>query len=162
MKLGRVALALAMGILVSGGSAAAQTRLASVDGAYPGVERVGPARARLAAGDLNGARRQLVMAAREARVSGAYAGAALWLLADLEWSDRPARAAATLDELAESAAAHGDLVLQAQALLEGAVLYQKLGDPARARARVDQLIPLLQSSYLPGDVRDAIRARMRR
>lgn len=78
-------------------------------------------------------------------------------MVNLEHPTHPQRAAELLDELAETA---GDPVTQVQALLEAAVLYQQMRSPLESQGRVDRLIPLLDSPYLPAEKRAALRARM--
>ena len=163
-----VAALLVAGCLVSGGRAAAQVPMRLAMSAERGTPedstrdagRMERIRGHLASGAVQAARRELARELRDARSAGAYPREALWLLVSLEHPTRPDRTVELLDELAESAEKHGDPVTQAQELLEAAVLYQEMRDPQQARRRVERLLPLLHSPFLPAEKRAALRARM--
>jgi tetratricopeptide (TPR) repeat protein len=154
-------------IVVSGGRAEAQARLASLEVVAPAADtaalaaRVDEALRTFREGRLQQARRELEVLARAQEEAGMLPGAALWQLAEAysATGDR-LRAAATLDRLARAAELHGDPVLQARALFESTIYYQQAGVRDRAHERYTRLLPLLRSPYMPAEVRQSLRARI--
>ena len=154
-------------VVVSGGRAEAQARLASLEMAAPAAdtvaltERVEVAVRAYRAGRVIEARRELEALARAQEEAGMLPGAALWQLAEAysATGDR-LRAAATLDRLARAAEMHGDPVTQARALFEATIYYQQAGFRERARERYTRMLPLLRSPYMPAELRQSLRARI--
>lgn len=154
-------------IVVSGGRAEAQTRLASLEMAAPAAdtaalsERVDVAVRAYREGRVNEARRELETLARAQEEAGVLPGVALWQLAEAHaGSGDRLRAAATLDRLARAAELHGDPVTQARALFEATIYYQQAGLRDRARDRYDRMLPLLRSPYMPTELRQSLQARI--
>lgn len=84
------------------------------------------------------------------RLAGQYPGEELWLLASFQYSSGKWRQAArTLDLLANEARDVGDLDRQAMALTNSILLYAANGRTETAVARLERLMPLLNSPYLP-------------
>lgn len=69
-------------------------------------------------------------------------------------------AAAALERVIASAAAHGDVAAQGDALADAMFVYAQLGDAARATERRDAARRLLTSPYLPAARAGALRARL--
>jgi len=85
---------------------------------------------------------------------------ALWNVAELYFAEGNfRRAASTLDLVAEKAASYGDPEVQARALLESAILYEKLGAKDQASTRLQRLDAVLTSPFISADVRATIAAR---
>jgi len=85
---------------------------------------------------------------------------ALWHVAELYFAEGNfRRAASTLDLVAEKAAGYGDPEVQAQALLESAILYEKLGATKQAEVRLQRLDAVLTSPHISNELRTAITAR---
>jgi hypothetical protein len=111
--------------------------------------------------DLTGARRDFQSAVDLLRGRKLYAGAALLSLANVTFSvDAPDKAAKVLVEAAEEAAAFGDIVVQVQSSFEASVLYMQAGDEGQAARLLDATRRLLQSPYLPQDVKAGIERRI--
>jgi ATP/maltotriose-dependent transcriptional regulator MalT len=84
----------------------------------------------------------------------------LWQVAELYFAEGDVRrAATTLDLVAAKAASYGDPEVQARALLESAILYERLGDKDQASTRLQRLDAVLTSPHISADVRSAITAR---
>ncbi|MGH7545311.1 MAG: hypothetical protein ACREKI_03920 [Gemmatimonadota bacterium] len=66
------------------------------------------------------------------------------------------QAAKVLDTLAREAAAYGDLRVEAEAIVDAAWLYGKVGDRQKVSQRLARVERLLESPYLPEDVKQAI------
>ena len=85
---------------------------------------------------------------------------ALWKVAELYFAEGNfRRAASTLDIVAEKAAGYGDPDVQARALLESAILYEKMGAKDQASTRLQRLDAVLTSPFISADVRATITAR---
>lgn len=69
------------------------------------------------------------------------------------FAGQDARAAAVLEELARHAARYGDLAGQAEAQVDAAWLYARLGDAPNAWRHVEDVALLLRSPYMPDEVR---------
>jgi hypothetical protein len=111
--------------------------------------------------DLAGARRDYTQAVEILRSRQLYAGPTLVSLAHVTYvTESPLRAARVLIDAAEEAAAFGDLALQAQSLFEASLLYEQGGDEGQARRLLEQTRRLLQSPYLPAEVKERIARRM--
>lgn len=111
--------------------------------------------------DLAGAKRDYMQAVEILRARQLYAGPTLVSLANVTFaSESPLRAARVLVDAAEEAAAFGDLALQAQALFEASLLYEQGGDEGQAHRLLAQTRRLLQSPYLPADVKQKIERRI--
>lgn len=154
-------------IVVSGGRAEAQARLARLDAGVQAADtaalsaRVDAAVQAYRQGRVSEARRTLEVLARAQEEAGVLPGVALWQLAEAHAAaGDSARTAATLDRLARVAQEHGNPVLQAQALFEATVIYQQLGLRERAHERYARMLPLLRSPYMPAELRQSLRARM--
>lgn len=107
------------------------------------------------------ARAEYAAVARRLRDEGRYAGQALWGQANTEFATgRHTRATATLMTLAREAEVYGDPDMQARALLEAAVLYERSHNPQRALASVERLKPLLDSPCLSESTRHEITTRV--
>ena len=125
--------------------------------------RLANAREMMEQGRYGEARREYAAIAKQQKVEGTLAGEALWRLGSLYYADRNfRRAALTFDRLAQDAEIYGDPVLQARALLEAAVLYQKMGMGEKVMPRVERLDLLLASPYMSAEVRDGITRRISR
>ena len=125
-------------------------------------------RARMAAADslsylgrLNEARRSYRAIADEQLAAGAYAGDALWHLANSFYGDDDNRAAAVLDELASTAARFGDPTMEINATFESAIIYQRVHQGTRAATRLGRVKELLQSPAISDDAKAAIVARLK-
>lgn len=95
------------------------------------------------------------------RSAGEYPGGELWFLANLQYhSGRMRQAARTLDLLATEAHRVGDLDRLALALTESIILHAANGRREWAVARLDRLMPLLDSPYLPASRVEYIRERL--
>lgn len=155
-------------IVVSGGRAEAQARLAALEAPAPAPADTAALAARVRAavqvyqgGRITEARRALEAAARAQEEAGVLPGTALWQLAEAHFAAGDGlRAAATLDRLAQAAEGHGDPVLQARALFEATVHYQQAGLHDRAADRYARMLPLLRSPYMPAELRRSLRARI--
>ena len=111
--------------------------------------------------DLSGARRDFQSAVEVLRARQLYAGPTLVSLANVTYTvDEPAKAARVLVDAAEEAAAFGDIVVQVQSLFEASVLYKEAGDHGQAMRLLDATRKLLQSAYLPKDVKAGIERRI--
>jgi ATP/maltotriose-dependent transcriptional regulator MalT len=107
------------------------------------------------------AARQLYMAAAQLQdAEQTKPCRALWQVAELYFAEGDVRrAASTLDLVAQKAASYGDPEVQARALLESAILYDKLGAKDQASTRLQRLDAVLTSPHVSADVRSAIAAR---
>lgn len=111
--------------------------------------------------DLSGARRDFQAAAEILRARQLYAGPTLVSLANVTYTvDAPAKAAKVLVEAAEEAATFGDIAVQAQSLFEASVLFKQAGDEGQAARLLAATRRLLQSPYLPQDVKSGIERRI--
>ena len=111
--------------------------------------------------DLSGARRDFQSAVEVLRARQLYAGPTLVSLANVTYTvDEPAKAARVLVDAAEEAAAFGDIAVQAQSLFEASVLYKEAGDHGQSMRLLDATRKLLQSAYLPQDVKAGIERRI--
>jgi hypothetical protein len=111
--------------------------------------------------DLTGARRDLQSAVEILRARKLYAGEALVRLATVTYTvDGAAKAAKVLVDAAEEAAAFGDIVVQVQSSFEASVLLRQAGDESQASRLLDATRRLLQSQYLPQDVKERIERRI--
>jgi hypothetical protein len=108
------------------------------------------------------ARWELEAALRTRRENRQYAGVELWELANFHvHSGRHSQTVVRLlDELTAEAARYGDLSRQASALIEATIIYTDLGRGPEAASRLAQLMPLLDSPYLPEATRQKIRSRL--
>jgi tetratricopeptide (TPR) repeat protein len=121
------------------------------------MQRADSLRARLRFAD---ARQLYLAAAQQQDASRTKPCHALWQVAETYFAEGQLRqAAATLDLVAEKAAGYGDPEAQARALLESAILYEKLGATAQSTARLRRLDAVLTSPYVSNEVRSAIGAR---
>ena len=103
------------------------------------------------------ARRAYQKAAEIAREEGALPEPAVRRLANAHYFDGQfRRAAKALDRLADEAALHGDLPVQAWALADAAWLYGRAGDETSVKIRLEAVERLLASPYMPEAVRDRI------
>jgi hypothetical protein len=110
---------------------------------------------------MSDARRSVERAVELRREAGQYPGGELWLLANLHYqSGRVRHAARTLDVLAGEARDHGDIDRLALALTESIVLHARTGRTDAALARLDRLMPLLDSPYLPASRRTYVQERL--
>ena len=107
------------------------------------------------------AARQLYMAAAQRQDAAQTKPCrALWQVAELYFAEGDVRrAASTMDLVVEKAASYGDPDVQARALLESAILYEKLGFKDQASTRLQRLDAVLTSPHISADVRSAITAR---
>ena len=105
--------------------------------------------------------RQLYMAAAQRQdAEQTKPCGALWTVAELYFAEGNfRRAASTLDLVAEKAASYGDPEVQARALLESAILYEKMGAKDQASTRLQRLDAVLTSPFISADVRATITAR---
>ena len=105
--------------------------------------------------------RQLYMAAAQRQdAERTKPCGALWSVAETYFAEGNfRRAASTLDLVAEKAARYGDPEVQARALLESAILYEKLGAKDQASTRLQRLDAVLTSPFIADDVRATISAR---
>lgn len=88
---------------------------------------------------------------------------ALFVLAQVEHAEgHPLRAADALDRAAAQAAANGDVVAQARALLDASLAYAAQGRSAQAASRAARLRPLLRSAVLPAELRAQVESRLNR
>lgn len=111
--------------------------------------------------DLPGARRDLQSAVEVLRARQLYAGPTLVSLANVTFTvDGSTKAARVLVDAAEEAAAFGDIVVQTQSLFEASLLYKEAGDHGQAIRLLDATRKLLQSPYLPKDVKAGIERRI--
>ena len=111
--------------------------------------------------DLAGARRDFQSAVEVLRARNLYAGPTLVSLANVTYTvGEPAKAARFLVEAAEEAAAYGDIVVQAQSLFEASLLFKDAGDQGQAARLLGAARKLLQSPYLPQDVKAGIERRI--
>lgn len=72
------------------------------------------------------------------------------------YEGKPMMATRRLDELAEEAAAHGDIVTQVWALADCAWVHGKAGAKIDMEERIDRLRRVLKSPYLPYEVRSEV------
>jgi tetratricopeptide (TPR) repeat protein len=115
-----------------------------------------------ARGRITQARKEYLSVAKRLDAEHRFAKLALWRAAELYFVEGDSlRAARTLDQVAEKAAAFGDPITQAQALLEAGILYEQLGLDGRAADRRQRLDAVLTSPVLPDSVRVAINMRRR-
>ena len=106
------------------------------------------------------ARREYLEAAKKLEAGRHMPCHALWKAAETYYAEgNLARAASTLDLVAQKASAFGHPDMQANALFESAILYEQVGAPSQAVTRLQRLDAVLTSPYLPADVRAAIAAR---
>jgi hypothetical protein len=121
------------------------------------MQRADDLRARMRFAD---ARRLYMTAAQRQDAEQTKPCRALWQVAELYFAEGDVRrAASTLDLVAEKAASYGDPEVQARALLESAILYDKLGSKDQASTRLQRLDAVLTSPHISADVRSAIAAR---
>ena len=125
--------------------------------------RLAKARTLMEQGRYREAKREYAAIAKQQKVGGTLADEALWRLGSLYYADGDLRRAAlTFDRLAHEAESYGDPVLQARALLEAAVLYQRAGMSEKVMPRVERVELLLASPYMSAEVRDGITRRISR
>ena len=85
---------------------------------------------------------------------------ALWQVAETYFAEGNfKKAASTLDVVAAKAASYGDPEVQARALLESAIIYEKMGSKDQASTRLNRLDAVLTSPFISADFRAAITAR---
>lgn len=108
-------------------------------------------------GELKRARSAYREAATISRTEGALPEEPLRRLANAFYFDRDYRwAAKTLDQLAREAATAGDLRVEAQAAIDAAWLYGKLGARREMVQRLARVERLLQSPLVPDEVKKTI------
>jgi hypothetical protein len=106
------------------------------------------------AGELRRAQGEFLIAARLMREAGVLPATEMQNAASIAFGrDRAMDAAWMLDVLAADALAFGRPDVQAQALLDAATLYARLGQGELARQRLATLRPLLSSPFVPDSVR---------
>lgn len=106
------------------------------------------------------ARREYLEAAKKLEAGRHMPCHALWKAAEMYYAEgNVSRAAATLDLVAQKAAAFGHPDMQASALFESAILYEQWGAPSQATTRLQRLDALLTSPVIPEEVRATIAAR---
>ena len=111
--------------------------------------------------DLSGARRDLQSAVEILRARQLYAGPTLVSLANVTYTVGDLDGAAkVLVEAAAEAAAFGDIVVQVQSTFEASLLFTQAGDRGQASRLLDATRRLLQSPYLPQDVKERIERRI--
>ena len=111
--------------------------------------------------DLAGARRDFQTAVELLRSRELYAGPTLVSLANVTYAtESPAKAAKVLVDAAEEAAAFGDIAVQVSATFEASLLYKDAGDIGQAARLLESTRKLLQSQYLPQDVKEKIERRI--
>ena len=111
--------------------------------------------------DLAGAKRDFQSAVEILRARQLYAGPTLVSLAHVTFAtESPVRAAKVLVEAAEEAASYGDLALQASALFEASLLFEQAGDHGQAQRLLESTRRLLNSPYLPVEVKSSIERRI--
>ncbi len=112
-------------------------------------------------GKFSAAAREYAAVARLQQAEHVIPGEALWKLAGIHHGRKQyLRAAGVVRELAMIAERYGDPTLQAQALLESAILYQRGRQPELARASIERLEPLLHSPSIPEEVRNSLQNRI--
>ena len=106
------------------------------------------------------ARREYFEAAKKLEAGHTMPCHALWQAAEMYYAEgNVRRAAATLDLVAEKAAAFGHPSMQAQALLESAILFEEAGAESQAITRLQRLDAVLTSPVVPDSIRAQIAAR---
>ena len=111
--------------------------------------------------DLSGARRDFQAAVDILRARDLYAGPTLVSLANVTYaSETQAKAAKVLVDAAAEAATFGDIALQVTSLFEASVLYREAGDHGQAIRLLASTQKLLQSPYLPAEVKASIERRI--
>jgi thioredoxin-like negative regulator of GroEL len=114
-----------------------------------------------AAGRLADARKLYLAAIAEQRADTAYAASALWLLANTYYAEgHSVDAAATLAELALTAAEFGDPAMELRASFESAVLYSQLRTPERVAPLLARIRKLLRSPAIDDTLKSEVRRRM--
>jgi hypothetical protein len=109
-------------------------------------------------GQFREARREYSALVREQRKAHVYAGDSMRMLSQLEYgTGRTLAAARVLDGLAAEAEKYGHPDDQARAILDAAVLYQKLGRTDDLLTRVERLLPLKDSPCVSEQLRARIR-----
>lgn len=125
------------------------------------VDHLASARAALAIGAFDEARREFAAAAAFDRDAGRVPTEAAIGLAHCLYSQGYNREAATvLDALAQEAYVAGDADTEARARLDAAWLHLDAGDRALARAHAERLRALLPDPRLDESTRKAVRARL--
>lgn len=108
-------------------------------------------------GKHTAARKAYATAAEISREEGDLPEMPLRRLANAHYFQKDYRhAARVLDLLAREAASFGDLRAEAEAVVDAAWLYGKVGDRQRVFQRLARVDRLLRSPYLPQDVKQAI------
>lgn len=157
-RITRIAGVLAIAAVLAAG------RSAELGAAPPGPDPSPDVKAQIERGDLLfeegkriAARKAYQKAIEIAREEGELPEEAVRRLANAYYFDGQfRRAAKALDRLAEEAALHGDLPVQAWALADAAWLYGRAGDEASVKTRLEAVERLLASPYMPEAVRDRI------
>lgn len=87
---------------------------------------------------------------------------AMWKLATVRFmAGDELEAASILDGLAAAASAHGDVVVEVQALMEAARIYELEGRAAESVSRLDRAFGLLSAADLPSETQFALLKRVR-
>lgn len=108
-------------------------------------------------GKHTAARQAYQKAAEISRDEGDLPEKPLRRLANAHYFQRDYRkAASVLDALAREAATYGDLRVEAEAIVDAAWLYGKVGDRQRVNQRLARVERLLESPYLPENVKQTI------
>jgi hypothetical protein len=172
----RTTLAVVLSLSASSSLALAQTSvprlaLASVSTATP-ANSYDPAavRARIAHADelslegrVSAARREYNAIAELQRSNNVLPSEAMWKLAELYNSEKDDRRTATiLHELAMDAERFGDPQLQARALLEATILYNKANMKEKAIGCASRLDLLMASPFVSDELRAEVKNRIRR
>ena len=175
----RTALAVALGIAASGtpllAQASAPVRLAAVAATHaaPAEKSSDPittaASTRLARADglvqrgrIAQASREYIRVAKMQRAQNVLPSEALWKLAELHntYEQSPERTANVLVALAADAQGFGDPQIEAKALLEATILYNKAALPGKANECADRLDVLLTSPLVSDEVRREAQSRI--
>lgn len=126
------------------------------------AEHIAKARRALDQGELQEARREYVIASALDRDEGKLPSEATFGLAQVLYSQFDEKGAAkVLNQLAEEAAAKGDVNTEARALVDAMWLNVNTKQVNRARQDAERLRELLQTAPLSADVRAYIATRVR-
>ena len=178
-KLAHTTVAVALGIAASGtpllAQASAPTRLAAAIDVAPSGKAADPitttASARLARADelvqrgrIAQASREYIRVAKIQRAQNVLPSEALWKLAELynTYERSPERTANVLASLAADAERFGDPQIEAKALLEATILYNKAGMQQKAHDCASRLDVLLTSPRVSDEVRREAQSRIAR
>ena len=172
----RAVLAVALGIAASGtpllAQASAPVKLAAAIHVAPSGKASDPiaaASTRLARADelvqrgrIAQASREYIKVAKMQRAQNVLPSEALWKLADLynTYEQSPERTANVLVALAADAERLGDPQIEAKALLEATILYNKVGMPQKAHDCASRLDALLTSPRVSDELRQEAQQRI--